>query len=86
MAYRSIQVRGRIGAVAASLHQPQQRQIQASATCTIAQGKAGPLTHWAGPGMEPASSWILVGFVTSEPHWISLKMLFRIIAVCEGSS
>ena len=26
----------------------------------------GSLTHWAMPGIEPASSWILVGFLT---HW-----------------
>ena len=28
-----------------------------------------PLTHWARTGMvmDPASSWILVGFVTAEP-------------------
>ena len=27
------------------------------------------LTHWAGPGIEPASSWILVGIVTTETQW-----------------
>ena len=27
-----------------------------------------PLTHWSRPGIEPVSSWILVGFVTSEPQ------------------
>ena len=25
------------------------------------------LTHWAGSGMEPASSWVLVGFLTTGP-------------------
>ena len=39
-----------------------------SATYTIAHGNAGSLTHWAGPGMEPETSWILVGFITSEPQ------------------
>ena len=29
---------------------------------------AGSLTHWAGPGIGPKSSWILVGFITSEPQ------------------
>ena len=28
----------------------------------------GLLTHWAKPGIEPASSWILVGFVSAEPQ------------------
>ena len=31
---------------------------------TIAHGS---LTHRVRPGMEPASSWILVGFITTEP-------------------
>ena len=38
-----------------------------SATCITAHGNAGLLTHWARAGMEPASSWILVGSVTTEP-------------------
>ena len=29
----------------------------------------GSLTHQARPGIELASSWILVGFVTAEPQW-----------------
>ena len=28
--------------------------------------QGGSLTHWAGPGIKPASSWILVGFIN---HW-----------------
>ena len=28
-----------------------------------------PLTHWARPEIKPASSRILVGFVTAEPWW-----------------
>ena len=27
------------------------------------------LTHWAGPEMEPTSSWILVGLATAELQW-----------------
>ena len=43
--------------------------IQAvSVTYTAAHGKARSLTHWARPGTEPASSWILVRFVTVEPR------------------
>ena len=48
-AYGGSQDRGQIGAVAASLHH--------------SQSNAGSLSHWARPGIEPSSSWILVGFV-----------------------
>ena len=40
----------------------------ASSTYTIAQGNTGSLTHWVRPGMEPASSWLLVSFVSAEPQ------------------
>ena len=44
--------------------QPQQCQIQAvSATYTTAHSNNGSLTHWARPGIDPPSSWIIVGFV-----------------------
>ena len=33
---------------------------------TIAHVNAGSLTHWVRPGIEPAFSWIIVGFIT---HW-----------------
>ena len=36
---------------------------------TTAPGNAGSLTHWARPGMEPASSWILVRFISTELRW-----------------
>ena len=63
--------RGRIGAIAASLHHscwftPQAQQCQiptASVTYTTAHGDAGSLTHWARPGIEPTTSWFLVRFV-----------------------
>ena len=52
-----------------STPQPQQCQIQAaSATYTIAHGNARSLTHWARPGIEPMSSWILVGFISTDPQ------------------
>ena len=41
--------------------QPQQQGIlAANTTYTTAHGNARSLTHWARPGIEPASSWILV--------------------------
>jgi len=47
-----------------------QHGIQAtSATYTTAHGTEGSLTHWAVPGIEPTSSWILVRFVN---HWATM--------------
>ena len=46
---------------------PQQQQCGipvTSATCTSAHGSTGSLTHWVGLGIEPKSSWMLVGFIT----------------------
>ena len=52
-------------------------QPPANTTATAAQGPSWIcnlhisqhwiLTHWAGPGIEPSSLWMLVGFVTAEP-------------------
>ena len=39
------------------------------ATYTTAQSNARSLTHWARPGMEPATSWFPVGFVSAAPQW-----------------
>ena len=38
-----------------------------SVTCITAHGKAGSLTRSVKPGTEPASSWILVRFLSTEP-------------------
>ena len=38
-------------------------------TYTIAQGNPRSTTHWARPGIEPKSSWILVRLVT---HWATM--------------
>ena len=44
--------------------EPQQRGIRAaSASHTTAHGNAGSLTHWARPGIKPATSWCLIRFV-----------------------
>ena len=49
--------------------QAQQYQIPAvSSTYTAAHSNAGSLTHWARPGIEPASLWILVWFNSAEPQ------------------
>ena len=47
----------------------EQRGIRAaSPTYFRAGGSAGSLTHGVRPGIEPASSWILVGFVSAAPQ------------------
>ena len=61
-------------------------------------GNAGSLTHWARPGMEAMSSWILVRFVN---HWattgtlawfvclfvyVCMYLLFRAVPAAYGSS
>ena len=49
--------------------QPQQRQIWAtSLTYTTAHGNAGSWIHWARPGIEPASPWMLVRFFSTDPR------------------
>ena len=39
----------------------------------------GSLTHCSRPGTEPASSWILVEFVTAKPQWEPLNNIFFLI-------
>ena len=58
VAYGGSQARSRIGAVATSLG-----QSHSCETYITAHSNARSLTHWARPGIEPVSSWILVGFV-----------------------
>ena len=38
------------------------------ATYTTAHGNAGSLTHSTRPGIEPATSWFLVGFISAAPR------------------
>ena len=39
-----------------------------SVTYTTARSNARSPTHSVGPGIEPTSSWIRVGFLSTEPH------------------
>ena len=41
--------------------------------------KAGFLTHWVRPGIEPASSWLLFRFVTTQPQQELLAFLFFLL-------
>ena len=54
-----------------------QSQIRAmSATYTTAYRNAGSLTHWVRPGIEPATLWLLVGFLSTVPQRELLKITF----------
>ena len=55
--------------------QPQQHK---SVTYTTAHCNARSLTHWAKPGIEPTSSWILVRFVSTSPQREFLKYSFNL--------
>ena len=64
--------------------QPQQLRIQvASAIYTRAHSNTGSLTHWVRPGIEPATSWFLVGFVSTAPQQeLQLIPIFEWIFCC----
>ena len=58
------------------LPEPQQHRIQAAfAIYTTAHGNSGSFTHWVRPGIEPASSWMLVRSInhrtmTGTPYYL----------------
>ena len=55
----------------------QQCQIWAtSAICTTVHSNARSLTHWVGPEVKPASSWILIRFVSTAP-WLEAWIHFN---------
>ena len=39
-----------------------------SRICDLHHGNTRSLTHWATPGIEPATSWFLVRFVSTTPQ------------------
>ena len=50
--------------------EPQQHHIWAmSRTYTTAHGKARSSTHWVRPGINLATSWLLVGSASAVPRW-----------------
>ena len=64
VAYGGSQARGLIRATAADLHQ--------------SHSNTRSLAHWARQGIEPATSWFLVDFVSAEPGWELFHMHFRV--------
>ena len=51
---------------------------------TTVHGNAVSLTHWARPGIEPASSRILVGFVSTVP-WQEFQYILELVYFMPGS-
>ena len=49
-----------------------------SVTYTTAHYNARSLSYWTRPGIKPASSWILVGFLT---HWATKGTLFYVFKI-----
>ena len=77
VAYGGSQDRGQIQAAAAGLHH-RTATPDLGLICSL-HHSSGPHqipTHWARPGIKPTSSWILVGFVTTEPQWKRLFVFF----------
>ena len=70
MAYGGSQARGRIRAVAASLHCSHSNTGSEPSLwpTTTAHSNAGSLTQWERPGIEPTTSWFLVRFVSAAPQ------------------
>ena len=70
VAYGGSQARDQIGGTAAGLrHSHNNARFWAtSATYSTAHGNTGSLTQWARPGIEPATSWFLVWFVSTVPQ------------------
>ena len=79
-AYGSSQARGPIGATAAGLHHSHSTaRSKLHVTYTTVHGISGLLTHLARPGIEPVSSWILVGFVN---HWAMTETPKSVFSIC----
>ena len=80
----SSQARGQIGHYSCQAQpqpqpQPLQHRIQAaSVTYTTVHGNTGSLTHWERPEIKPASSWILVRFLT---HWATTGISLQPILI-----
>ena len=48
--------------------------------CDLCLSNAGSLTHWARPGIEPRSSWVLVGFVSAVLQWEEFTVLALVLS------
>ena len=68
--YGYSQARGWTEAVAAGLcHSHAKSDPDPSHVYDLCHSNTRSLPHWVRPGIKPASSWILVGFIIAEPQW-----------------
>ena len=80
VAYGGSQASGLIGATAVSLchnHSNTRSELCLPPTPQLT-AKPDPLTHWARPGIEPATSWFLVGFISAAPQRHLLEFIFYV--------
>ena len=75
MAHGSSRARGQIRAAPAGLHHSHSNVRFMSAACTTVHGNTGSLTHRVRPGIKPASSWILVRFLTCLSYNVNFKKI-----------
>ena len=66
--YEGSQPRGLIEATATRLHHSHSNARSKQRLWPTPQ-HAGFLTHWARSGIEPATSWFLVWFISPAPRW-----------------
>ena len=71
MAYGGSQARAQIGAPTAGLYLSHSNMGYLSLVCDLHHSSwhARSLSHWVRPGIEPTSSWILVGFISAVSQW-----------------
>ena len=77
-AYGSSQGRGWSGTAAAGLHHSHSnvRSEPRLWPTPHTHGNARSLTHWARPGIETATSLMLLRFLTAKPQWELLLLTF----------
>ena len=63
---------------------PQHMKVPGLGVCKVA-ANVGSLTHSARPGITPASSWIVVGFITTETLWELLNPSTNCSPTCKCS-
>ena len=77
VAHGSSQARGLITATAAGLCLSHSNTGSEPCLWSAAHGNTRSLTHWARPGIEPVSSWILVRFVNHGNSRIFFFNVFK---------
>ena len=76
------QVRGRIGVTAAGLRHSHSNARSKLHLRPTPHSNAGSLTHWARPEFEPATSWLLVRFISVAPWWELQEPIGKLLNSC----